>query len=1189
MPELIKDGPNIPISVMNELDDGRVVFFCGAGVSMGPGSNLPSFCSLVMHVYDANGLKPNQVERMAINEGEYDKALELLERPERLGVQKVRRTVVNRLCTPPTGQLVTHKALIKLSSTGQSTRLVTTNFDDRFVEACVAEHLVDVAPKLPLPKRHDWSSVVHLHGRAKGVTDKGSNLVLTAADFGRAYLTERWAARFVAELFREFTVVFVGYGLGDRVMGYLVDGLAAERAKGARCFKAYAFAPYCDESNREEERVGWLVKNVEPILYDLRDRYRLLTDTLVRWAHIKTHPFHARAQIVRDEMAMLPDDPSVERVTWALQDPVTAKTLSQASPTTKESDYPKIGRWLERFDQACLLSRPEKATDASPVPLVGYRQDPPVVDAVTENLARWMARHLHVPQVLAWVLEKGGRLHPVLRDQLRRNLAQDAEIPPKLRLFWTILSSAGPVDHHRFLFTSQHLSTASDEERRRIAEQAIASMAPRLVVRSGPEWQLRPEQLSALDSCGHLELQVGKRDERHLIEPVLSAPDVLSRYAETLTGFLERALVLLDEVGIATPSFLYRRSIAEHDQNRYNADWAYLVDLVRDSYLVVAAKDRARARTLFDRWMLSKKPLFKRLALHALTEDPKSDIRGARRLLLSGRWPGLWNLEMRREVLRFLRVAGSRLPRTLRVDVVRAIRAGPKSNTDHSDQSSAMVIRLHKLASSGAPLDRKSRELADRWQPSEKQRDDDQEFVAWSQARWVGLEEFAPRKLLAGKIADVVDALHGNLGPRQFMSLAIQQLDKAVAALRELAASREWPPQYWEQLLAAVAHLRQTQNDNPRDEEVSDLLVDAPDELFSHIGPTAASFTEHLAKQHGVDQEHRFGKLWHLVWKAVRGAEDVSGDPVSQALNDVAGRLAQAAVERLWKYQPRVGEGLPANVHPYFDKVANDQNGRPGRVVFATHLYSLFMIDRDWTQRNIISRLGPSEPSERYALWSGYAVSARIGPNLQAAFEEPFIEMLKRYDQVHDPYNVLIKLLVMICIDSPSPIEPTHVHQVIATLSDDALEGVLEHFVSRLIGDNNERAQIWCKDVQPWLEEYWPREGARNSALTADTMLKLIMQCGSAFPDAVRWALDTEAVQPSTRLLRLHGLRGGDCDYITQYPDDVLQLIAGVTANMQSFSQDIISILHPILCSLKKAKPELVTRTEFQSLVSLLK
>ncbi len=51
MPELVAGGPAIPVRLLNELDNGKVVFFCGAGVSMGPGSDLPDFADLVQHVY----------------------------------------------------------------------------------------------------------------------------------------------------------------------------------------------------------------------------------------------------------------------------------------------------------------------------------------------------------------------------------------------------------------------------------------------------------------------------------------------------------------------------------------------------------------------------------------------------------------------------------------------------------------------------------------------------------------------------------------------------------------------------------------------------------------------------------------------------------------------------------------------------------------------------------------------------------------------------------------------------------------------------------------------------------------------------------------------------------------------------------------------------------------------------------
>ena len=242
MPELVSGGPIIPVKLMNRLDNGEAVFFCGAGVSVGTGSGLPTFVDLVQHVYDKNGMTPDDVEKEALHHGEpdkkkrrpqLDKALDLLERPHRLGAPALRRTVIERLSVAPTGALPVHKALIALSRHEDGVRLVTTNFDKRFEEAEPDLKHIDAAPKLPIPRRHSWKSLVHLHGRIDE-DDDGTDLVLTAADFGRAYLTDRWAARFVTELFREFTVVFVGYSVADPVMSYMVDALAAERKKGAQ-------------------------------------------------------------------------------------------------------------------------------------------------------------------------------------------------------------------------------------------------------------------------------------------------------------------------------------------------------------------------------------------------------------------------------------------------------------------------------------------------------------------------------------------------------------------------------------------------------------------------------------------------------------------------------------------------------------------------------------------------------------------------------------------------------------------------------------------------------------------------------------------------------------------------------------------------------------------------------------------
>ena len=109
-----------------------------------------------------------------------------------------------------------------------------------------------------------------------------------------------------------------------------------------------------------------------------------------------------------------------------------------------------------------------------------------------------------------------------------------------------------------------------------------------------------------------------------------------------MTGYLEQALALgAEDDEVYDESYLYRPSIAAHKQNRDHAGWTHLIDLVRDSYFAVASKDRARADNLLRRWVLSGQTLFKRLALHALAENARSDIQLSRKLLVAGRRPGV--------------------------------------------------------------------------------------------------------------------------------------------------------------------------------------------------------------------------------------------------------------------------------------------------------------------------------------------------------------------------------------------------------------------------------------------------------------------------------------------------------------------------------------------------------------------
>lgn len=131
--QFVTHGPDIPDALLQAHEEGRVVFFCGAGISYPAG--LPGFQGLVEQIYRLNGTDFSDIERAAFERGQFDATLDLLER--RLpGQRQAVRSKLAQALQPKlrrTGATDTQAALLRLARSREGAlRLVTTNFDRLF-------------------------------------------------------------------------------------------------------------------------------------------------------------------------------------------------------------------------------------------------------------------------------------------------------------------------------------------------------------------------------------------------------------------------------------------------------------------------------------------------------------------------------------------------------------------------------------------------------------------------------------------------------------------------------------------------------------------------------------------------------------------------------------------------------------------------------------------------------------------------------------------------------------------------------------------------------------------------------------------------------------------------------------------------------------------------------------------------
>jgi hypothetical protein len=225
----LPEGPDVPDELVALQEKGSTIFVCGAGVSLAVG--LPTFRGLVEAVYRDLGedwmLHPAEREIMREGgsmAGQYDRVLRCLERrlaasdlPRNRGMRgRIRASVRQALMAPENADLSSHMALLQLSRDQEGrSGLLTTNFDTLFERAWFDRHHEPIpshaGPAMPQPKVSRFVGVLHLHGRlADGHPElrlSETDLVLTSAEFGEAYLRSGWASRYVYDIVRAYTVV----------------------------------------------------------------------------------------------------------------------------------------------------------------------------------------------------------------------------------------------------------------------------------------------------------------------------------------------------------------------------------------------------------------------------------------------------------------------------------------------------------------------------------------------------------------------------------------------------------------------------------------------------------------------------------------------------------------------------------------------------------------------------------------------------------------------------------------------------------------------------------------------------------------------------------------------------------------------------------------------------------------------
>ena len=1026
-----------PDALIEAHRSGDLVIFVGAGASMAPPSGLPDFKTMVADIAGGSGVSASeeQLNRPDVLLGE----LELHQHVD------VHLRVANRIKVASSVPNALHKAIAALASAGPAVRIVTTNYDLHLSTVLGDEVPEYWAPALPMGD--DFEGLVYLHGCLR---QDPRWLVVTDEDFGRAYLRDAWAARFLERMFSTYTVVFVGYSHRDMVMSYLGRSLRLTNERFAL--------------THEPEKSNWRALRIVPVAYPVKDEsHSALEEAITAWTRLRTMGLldHRQrvAELVSGVPSQVPEEAAYLEQVLAADDKVSFFTEHARSQAWL--------RWASEQPAFRELFGPDTASTNCTLALAHWFAEQYVMD---ENLTE---------DALSVVQEAGGRLGPALWSAIGWHLTQrSAPRPPWLGPWIVLLARDKPQLSSDWL---EDLLVKSQWPDDREAALLLFERLTEPVVMFEPSYGLGDRPRLKVHLAGRPQL-LGQAWER-LFVPHL--PDAAPEVLVIVDAHLRRAHRLLTAVYRTSSTWDRASSAIERHARDTVGSIDILVDAARDCLEVVLAGGSALGPAYLDAWATSPLTLLRRLAVHGWTK--RQDVGPTAKLAWLRDRGWLFAYPLRQEVFRLIETTLADADADVADGLVADAAEGPGDvDVEHREYETydALLWMSRFAPDLQSARDALTRAMARR--PGFQERP----YPArpW---RWVERTP-SPPPLTA-------DALHDLISNDAGAAVAMLQPDQDAGSLPDGPT--------WDQtvgtLVDAVSRnpgdgFRILDADGGEDTDILRTVIagwaaaTVDDETATSImlrlqeanlPPVAHDLARLLAGESRSAEWHRSPEARHLasrVWAAIDVSQfDVDDDHwLARALSHPAGQLAHFwlnAVAADWRQAGDSWTGMSPETRTHLDGLltGGDERTTMAEIIFAAQVLFFHLADRHWSEARVLPLLDWADPVRARRTWDGFLMRGRWNdPLLAAGLLEHYLDAAAHVGDFRDEHRRhLHRHLANLAIHSELDLSADGWFRRLTTTGDLALRTGWMQQVAWLLSNLPEEAieHQW----QRWMRRYW--------------------------------------------------------------------------------------------------------------------
>ena len=1220
-----ENGPAIPDELLHARDEGRVVFFCGAGVSQAK-AGLPDFFGLAEKAMETLGVLADSPARKLLKEARSiedrtgvagvipaDRIFGLLERD--FPPNSIEAAVASALRPGAEPDLTAHRIILDLATTREGlVHVVTTNFD-RLFDDCGRDLSSWQRPRLPDPSRpKDMNGIVYLHGKTTSDYQRaeGDEFVLSSSQFGQAYLSEGWATSFFREIIDRYVVVFVGYAADDPPVQYLLEGL--NRQFNER--QVYAF----QQGDADEADSKWRDKGVTAIPYAKNSDHTALWCALEAWAQRARDPDKWYSEVInkakQGPQSLSPHERGqVAHIVWTVEgvrkfsegeEPPPAEWLCVFDKYRRYGELGRLGsgRWLEEGPYVDPFDLYRIDSDVPPAKASSVDRKPPAdawdafdlsrVDKTNlsdENFpsitGRWAYNVPPLPsrlrQMGEWIKDVAGQpaavwwaaqqppLHPDIRRKIRLALTDSQRpISPAVREAWYYLleyweqGRGWNADLDAWSELKKRIS--KDDWSKSVVRAYAACFRPYLQVE--PPWgnPKPPEQEDEIHRSELVHLDVAYPDH---IEKINIPDKWVAPVVVVLRKNLETALELeteIDRGGLRHISSIIPDQSSDSDHKRRLSGAVIEFTSVFDRLIQI---DLKAARREFSKWPIEDDTIFARLRIWAAgkSEFISDDQFGP--ILVQIRDKAFWNPSHQWDLLHTLVARWEGLSANTRAEIEKRLLKGPSKRDQEKEEdfkkrrALSILDRITWLFRKGCKLHLNLEEETDRLR--------------------VFLPDWKP------EYADERVSYWGTSGSvkteTEHSALLDIPLDdhpvRAFTALRMAAKEGDFPDWAWSDFLNA----EKRKTDKPRfvaliAERLARYLDKGNTELIRPAASWLLNVSDHLAAQYPTSFHRVTRALIRILAKEPESSDsevwqiDGVRDWMTTALNAPAGKVAQSVLCRAQQ----------TDFLEYADELLAlpSDLSRQAVAIFAQSMSWFYVNNREWSEANLLSALDSSDLDDKEAFWGGFFCYKTVNQELFMRLKPHLFQLAREDGKTRREHSQGLSSIILSgwgsVIEGTSDrcISNEEFRAVLVQTDDEFRSHVLWQIGKQSRNEEEGTKNKWTSLLPEFLRDVWPYERKAESSAMSVSLCDLVFSSEELFPKLVEIIL--------TRLTKIdtHDWRWSEAEeFGKKYPRQTLDLLYAVLPdNVLGWPYDI----EDIFTSISENEPSLKTDEKFLEL-----